>query len=340
MSGPGKSSAEALVGKNILVTGGAGFIGSHLVDALLKSGNHVTVLDNFNDYYESSIKRQNILNHLKYSTYRLIEGDVRDKAKVAEAFSHGPFVAVVHLAALAGVRQSIERPAAYMDVNINGTQLLIDESLRNAAGRLVFGSSSSVYGERSKGQFLETDKVDRPLSPYAASKAAGELLCHAAHHTRGLPVVCLRFFTVYGPRQRPDLAIHKFCRLIEANKPLEVYGDGHSKRDYTYVDDTVSGIITSITYDLPGYDVINLGCSRTVELLEMIRILEKALGKSAKLIHKEFRSEDMPYTYANIDRARQVLGYDPGTAFETGIQRFVEWYQQSSPLTARLSETT
>jgi UDP-glucuronate 4-epimerase len=338
MSESRKSSLEALSGKTILVTGGAGFIGSHLVDALLKGGSRVIVLDNFNEYYQPSIKRQNILNHLKHSQYALVEGDIRDKTKVAEAFSQGPIDAVVHLAGMAGVRPSIEQPGLYLDVNMNGTQLLLDQSIRNATGRFVFGSSSSVYGNRSKGQFLETDKVDRPLSPYAATKAAGELLCHTAYHNAGLPVVCLRFFTVYGPRQRPDLAIHKFCRLIEADKPLEVYGDGHSKRDYTYVDDTIDGIIASITYDLPGYDVINLGCSRTVELLEMIHLLEKALGKSAKLIHKEFHAEDMLYTYANIDRAKQVLGYDPAMAIEDGIKRFVEWYRQSPRLTARASE--
>lgn len=340
MSETRKTSATTLSDKNILVTGGAGFIGSHLVDTLLKLNNRVVVLDSFNDYYQTSTKRQNVLNHLKHSTYTLVEGDLRDEKKLAEAFSHGQFDAVVHLAALAGVRPSIEQPALYMDVNINGTQLLIDKSIQNTVGRFVFGSSSSVYGDRSKGQFLESDKVDRPLSPYAASKVAGELLCHAAYHTRGLPAVCLRFFTVYGPRQRPDLAIHKFCRLMDENRPLEVYGDGHSKRDYTYIDDTVNGIISSITYAMPGYDIINLGCSRTVELLEMIHILEKALGKSAKLIHKEFRNEDMLYTYANIDKAKQVLGYDPSTSFEDGIKRFVEWYRQASPLAARASETS
>jgi UDP-glucuronate 4-epimerase len=329
-----KAFSDKLSNKNVLITGGAGFIGSHLVDALLKLGNRVVVLDNFNSYYDPNIKRQNVVEHLKQRQYTLIDGDLRDKAKISEAFSHGPFDSVVHLAGAAGVRPSIEQPGFYMDVNVNGTQLLLDQSIAKDTGRFVFGSSSSLYGERSEGEFLETDRVDRPLSPYAASKAAGELQCYAAYHTRGLPVVSLRFFTVYGPRQRPDLAVHKFCRLIDAGKPLEVYGDGRSKRDYTYIDDTVSGIMSSMIYDLPGYDIINLGCGRPIELIEMIHIIEKALGKSAKLTHKEFHTADMPYTYASIAKAQKVLGYQPRTAFEDGVKRFVEWYRSSSAITA------
>jgi UDP-glucuronate 4-epimerase len=328
-----------LSGKNILVTGGAGFIGSHLVDALLKLGSRTVVVDNFNSYYDSQIKRRNILGHVNQPGYTLVEGDFRNQAKVKEVFTHGPFDAVVHLAAAAGVRPSIEQPTFYMDVNVYGTQLLLDEATRTQTRRFVFGSSSSVYGERLQGEFLETDRVDHPLSPYGASKAAAELLCHAAYHTRGLPVVCLRFFTVYGPRQRPDLAIHKFCQLIDANQPIEIYGDGHSKRDYTYIDDTISGIVASLSYDLPGYDIINLGCGSPIELLEMVRALERAMGKSATLIHKEFDSADMPYTHASIARAKAVLGYQPKTSFEHGIKRFVDWYRQSSMEAAGSAES-
>jgi len=316
--------------QGILITGGAGFIGSHLVDFLLARGDRIVVLDDFNSFYDPAIKRQNVLAHLKHATYTLVEGDLRDPIKVSESFSHGPFDAVIHLAAMAGVRPSLEQPAYYMDVNVNGTQVLLDHIISNKVNRFVFGSSSSVYGNRSSEEFLESDRVDEPLSPYAASKAAGELLCYAAHHTHNLPIVCLRFFTVFGPRQRPDLAIHKFCRLIDQNKPIEVFGDGHSKRDYTYVDDIISGIIASLNYDLPGYDIINLGRSDPIELIEMIHILESALGKSAKLIHKEMQIGDMPYTYASIAKAKQVLNYTPKTSFQNGIKQFVDWYKQTS----------
>jgi UDP-glucuronate 4-epimerase len=216
--------------RNILVTGGAGFIGSHLVDRALAHGDRVTVLDNFNDFYSASAKRANIKEHAAHENYRLIEGDLRDQQSLQRAFSQGPFDVVVHLAAMAGVRPSLENPALYMDVNVNGTQFVIDHILKSSPqARFVFGSSSSVYGGRSGECFVETDRVDQPLSPYAASKAANELQCYAAHHTRGLQVVSLRFFTVFGPRQRPDLAIHKFTAKIERGEQIEVFGDGTCK---------------------------------------------------------------------------------------------------------------
>lgn len=321
---PGSSSQT---GRRILITGGAGFIGSHLVDRLLSRGDSLVVLDNFNDFYNPNVKRDNIAQHLKHDRYRLVEGDIRDDRSLASALEFGPFDVVVHLAAMAGVRPSISQPAHYMDVNVTGTQKLIG-ALNNSGfeGRLVFGSSSSVYGARSGECFLETDRIDQPLSPYAASKAAGELLCYSAFHTTGLPVVCLRFFTVFGPRQRPDLAIHKFCHLIEAGQPVEIFGDGSSKRDYTFVADIVSGIESAMIYNLPGYDIINLGRSEPVYLLDLIHALESALGKEAKLAHKPFQVGDVPYTYAGIDKARKVLGYSPSTDFSEGIKRFVEWY--------------
>ena len=321
--------------KTYLVTGGAGFIGSHLVDALLRSGSRVVVLDNFNSFYNPEVKRLNVSEHLKQASYTLVEGDLLDKEKVSKVFSYGPFDAVVHLAAMAGVRPSLAQPSLYADVNVSGTQMILDHAIRTKSGRFIFGSSSSVYGHRSGEEFLETDRVDRPLSPYAATKLAGEMLCHAAHHTQNLQVVCLRFFTVYGPRQRPDLAIHKFCRLIDENQPIEIYGDGHSKRDYTYVDDIIFGIIASLDYNLSGYDIINLGHSEPVELLEMIRTIEQALGKTAKRVHKELQIGDMPYTYAGIAKAQKLLKYKPRTSFQSGIERFVQWYKQSSKVTSR-----
>jgi UDP-glucuronate 4-epimerase len=313
--------------RKLLVTGGAGFIGSHLVDRLLEVGDEIVVLDNFNDFYTPSVKRANVAEHLKHPRYRLIEGDLRDDEALGQVITQGPFDAVVHLAAMAGVRPSISMPTLYMDVNVTGTQKLLSALLSAGfSGRFVFGSSSSVYGSRSGECFSETDRVDQPMSPYAASKAAGELLCYGAHQTCGVSVVCLRFFTVFGPRQRPDLAIHKFCRLIDDGKPIEVYGDGSSKRDYTYVADIVFGIEQSISYDFPGFDIINLGRSQPVVLMDMINGLEQALGKKAKLIHKPFQIGDVPYTYASITKARQAFGYEPSTDFNQGLKQFVTWY--------------
>jgi UDP-glucuronate 4-epimerase len=313
--------------RNVLVTGGAGFIGSHLVDALLKERDKITVFDNFNDFYDQQIKRENVVEHKKSANYKLIEGDIRDREAVKRAFSEGPFDTVIHLAAMAGVRPSLENPALYMDVNVNGTQNVLDEAAKQTRPpRFVFGSSSSVYGNRSGEKFLETDRVDQPLSPYAASKAAAELACYAAHHTHGLAVTSLRFFTVYGPRQRPDLAIHKFCQKIYRGDSIEVYGDGNSKRDYTFVSDIVSGIMQAAIYDCSGFDIINLGRSEPVLLSEMISTLETALGKKAKIERKECQMGDMPYTFADVSKAKKLLNYNPSIDFEDGIKLFVDWF--------------
>jgi UDP-glucuronate 4-epimerase len=318
--------------RNILVTGGAGFIGSHLIDKLLSMGDRVTVLDNFNDYYNPDRKRLNIQEHLKHTQYRIVEGDLRDDASLQEVFSHGAFDGVVHLAAMAGDRPSLSQAAYYMEVNINGTQKLLDRIAEYCPkARLAFGSSSSVYGGRSGESFKETDRVDQPFSPYAASKAAGELICYSAHHTNNLQVVCLRFFTVFGPRQRPDLAIHKFCKLISNGQPIEVYGDGSTKRDYTFVGDIVDGIIGALTYDLPGYDIINLGRSEPVVLMDMIRCLEKHIGKTAEIVHLPMQTGDVPFTYASIEKARRVLNYEPKVTFDEGIKRFVDWHKSLTP---------
>lgn len=313
--------------RNVLVTGGAGFIGSHLVERLLERGDKVFVLDNFNSFYDPSIKRSNVKSHLQRSGYSLFEGDLRSDADLDAVFRSAQFDVVVHLAAMAGVRPSMQDPALYMDVNLLGTQKLIDRILgQKGPPRLVFGSSSSVYGERSGESFSEDDRVDTPLSPYAASKAAGELLCYAAHHTRGLQALNLRFFTVFGPRQRPDLAIHKFCKLIDSGKPIEVFGDGSSKRDYTYVADIVSGIERAMEVPFSGWEILNLGRSEPVVLMDMIRLIEKYLGKKAVIEHRPFQTGDMPYTYANIERAAKLLDYEPSYSFEQGIKNFVEWF--------------
>lgn len=320
-----------MANRNILVTGGAGFIGSHLIDSLLAQGDRVVVIDNFNDFYNPQEKRANTGLHLGSSAYTLVEGDIRNDADLDKAFALGPFDVVMHLAAMAGVRPSLEMPAYYMDVNVNGTQKLIDRIKPNAdKTRLVFGSSSSVYGGRSGESFKETDRVDQPFSPYAATKAANELQCFAAHHTFGLQVVCLRFFTVFGPRQRPDLAIHKFAHLIDQGKTIELYGDGSSRRDYTFVLDIVAGIEKAMAYDCPGFDIFNLGRGEPVGLLEMVQALEKHIGKKAQVVHKPMQIGDVPYTYASIEHAQKVLGYRPSTSFDEGVRLFVDWYKEKS----------
>jgi UDP-glucuronate 4-epimerase len=231
---------------------------------------------------------------------------------------------------MAGVRPSLERPTLYLDVNVVGTQVLLDACRQQAVPpMLIFASSSSVYGQRQSEVFLESDRCDRPISPYAASKLAGEMICHTAHRASGMDVICLRFFTAYGPRQRPDLAIHKFCRLIAADQPIEMYGDGTSKRDYTYVEDIVGGIEKALCLAEPGFEVINLGRGEPVDLVDMIRTIEKALGKKATIVHKPMPAGDVKNTFAGIERARSLLGYEPQTSMAEGIAKFVAWYQDS-----------
>src|ERR687884_1482415 len=268
--------------KNILVTGGAGFIGSHLVDRLLAEGGwRVAVVDDFNDFYAPLVKRANVREHLKSSAYRLHEVDIRERARLEAIFKEEKFDAIVHLAARAGVRPSLVEPVLYAETNITGTLNLLELAREHGVKQFVFGSSSSVYGINAKVPFSEDDPIRQPISPYAATKAAGELLCHTYSHLYGVRSVCLRFFTVYGARQRPDLAIHKFARLISAGKPIPVFGDGTTRRDYTYIDDIIDGVIAAINYDKSDYEVFNLGESRTVELRELISLLEKELDREA-----------------------------------------------------------
>ena len=317
--------------KNFLITGGAGFIGSHLVDRLLATDvEHITVVDDFNDFYDPSIKRANIIEHLKDPRYQLNEVDIRDHQSLEPVFKNNNFDCVVHLAARAGVRPSLSEPQLYTETNINGTLNLLELARKNNIKQFVFGSSSSVYGINAKVPFSEDDPIRQPISPYAATKGAGELLCHTYSHLYGLRCICLRFFTVYGPRQRPDLAIHKFARLITQGKPIPVFGDGTTRRDYTYVDDIIDGVMAAISYDKRDYEVINLGESRTVELSELIQLLEKELDTHATIERQPPQPGDVPQTFADISKARALLGYDPKTQIEDGLRRFVEWFRMQN----------
>lgn len=314
--------------KNFLITGGAGFIGSHLVDRLLATDvATVTVVDDFNDFYDPSIKHNNIQDHLKDSRYTIHEIDIRDRTELENIFKANNFDCVVHLAARAGVRPSLSEPQLYTETNINGTLNLLELARQHKIEQFVFGSSSSVYGINAKVPFSEDDPIRQPISPYAATKGAGELLCHTYSHLYGLRCVCLRFFTVYGPRQRPDLAIHKFAKLISAGKPIPVFGDGTTRRDYTYVDDIIDGVIAAINYDKTNYEVFNLGESRTVELNELISLLERELDTHAIIDRQPPQPGDVPQTFADISKARAQLGYDPKTQIEEGLRRFVEWFR-------------
>jgi UDP-glucuronate 4-epimerase len=311
--------------KTAVVTGAAGFIGSHLCEALLAQGWVVRGLDSFDDFYDPQIKRGNLTACRNHECFTLIEGDIRDGEAVATAVRSGTDV-IVHLAARAGVRPSIEDPLSYTDVNVNGTCILLEAARRRGVGRFVFAGSSSVYGNNEKVPFAESDNVDFPISPYAASKKAGELLCHTYHHLYGINVTCLRFFTVFGARQRPDLAIHKFTRLIEAGKPIPVFGDGSMMRDHTYIDDVIAGVVAAIER-CSGYRIYNLGESRPVSLSDLIAALELALGKKAVIDRQPRQPGDVDQTYADITLARKELGYAPKTDLATGLPRFVEWFR-------------
>ena len=316
--------------KNLLVTGAAGFIGSHLVDRLLATNvERITVVDDFNDFYNPSIKRDNISEHLKAPRYSIHEVDIRDRAALEQIFNGSNFDCIVHLAARAGVRPSLSEPQLYAETNINGTLNLLELARQHDIKQFVFGSSSSVYGINAKVPFSEDDPIRQPISPYAATKGAGELLCHTYSHLYGLRCVCLRFFTVYGPRQRPDLAIHKFAKLISRHQPIPVFGDGTTRRDYTYIDDIIDGVTAAIDYDQSNYEVINLGESRTVELRELIALLEKELDTHAIIERQPPQPGDVPQTFADVSKARALLNYQPKTQIEDGLRRFVEWFRMS-----------
>ena len=314
--------------RNILVTGGAGFIGSHLVDRLIAEGDwRVTVIDDLNDFYSPEIKRSNIAAHLGDPDFKFVERDIRVADELKVVFDEDNFDVIVHLAARAGVRPSLKEPKLYVETNINGTVNLLELAREFGVGQFVFGSSSSVYGINSKVPFSEDDKIFQPISPYAATKAAGELLCHTYSHLYDIRTVCLRFFTVYGARQRPDLAIHKFTKLITEGQPIQVFGDGSSRRDYTYIDDIIQGVRASIDYDGSMHEVFNLGESETTELSRLIDLIENAVGNKAIIDRQPMQPGDVPVTFADISKARRLLNYDPHTKIETGIPNFVAWYQ-------------
>lgn len=311
----------------VFVTGAAGFIGSHLCQRLVAQGVHVVGLDNFDSFYDPEIKWKNLSGLMHTPLFDLAEADIRDE-HVLHRIMADPIDVVVHLAAKAGVRPSIEDPMGYQDVNIRGTMEALESARRFGVRKVIFASSSSVYGNNPKVPFCETDNVDNPISPYAATKKAGELLCYTYSHLYGMDISCLRFFTVYGPRQRPDLAIHKFARLIEQGKPIPVYGDGSMRRDFTYIDDIIDGVIAAMER-CAGYAIYNLGESRPVRVDELIAAMEKTLGKTAKIERLPMQPGDVNQTYADIDKARRELGYEPKTTLEEGLKKFVEWLRKS-----------
>jgi UDP-glucuronate 4-epimerase len=309
-----------------LITGAAGFIGSHLCERLLADDWAVVGVDNFDDFYDSQIKRRNISDCLKNEKFQLVEADIRDSAAMDKAAGRDVQI-IVHLAAMAGVRPSIARPLLYADVNVNGTVVLLDLAKKRRIDKFIFSSSSSVYGNNEKVPFSEDDNVDFPISPYAATKKAGELICHTYHHLYGISVTCLRFFTVYGPRQRPDLAIHKFARLIEQNKPIPVYGDGTMMRDYTYIDDIVNGIVAAMS-KCNSFNIYNLGESQPITVNDLIAEIEKALGKKAIRQSLPMQPGDVERTFADITKSVKELGYNPKTPIQAGLAGFVAWLRK------------
>jgi len=308
----------------ILVTGAAGFVGSTLVERLLAEGRQVVGVDSFDPFYPEDQKHRNLAAALDSDAFTLERADIRDASALGQVLRRGEFDGVVHLAALAGVRPSLERPAEYADVNVHGTSVLLEQAVLHGLPRVVFASSSSVYGEREDGPFRETDPVERPVSPYAATKRAGELVAHSFHHAHGLQVVCARIFTAYGPRQRPDLAIRKFADRMLDGDAIPVYGDGSALRDFTFVDDLVDGLIRGLDREL-GFAILNFGAGRKIELREVIRLLEKELGVDARIDWQPRQVGDVPRTWADITAAQQALGYAPKVRFEEGIARFVAW---------------
>ena len=313
---------------NVLVTGGVGFIGSHVCERLLDAGHTVCALDDLNDFYDPSIK-QNTLRELqsRAQSFAFVHADITNRIELNEVLSSMPFDQIIHLAARAGVRPSLEQPARYQRVNVEGTVNLLEAAKECGIKKITIASSSSVYGINSKVPFSEADPIFSAISPYAASKLACEALGHVYHHVHGMDICMLRFFTVYGPRQRPDLAIHKFTTLMQTNQPITVFGDGSTSRDYTYVDDTVEGVIACTEREF-GYEIINLGESQTIKLNRLIELIESAMEIKAEINHQPVQPGDVPITYANIEKAQRLLGYNPKTQIEDGIPKFVEWFRQ------------
>jgi len=313
--------------RRVLITGAAGFIGSHLCERLLGDGWTVVGVDNFDDFYDPQIKRRNISECLKDKNFQFIEADIRDGAAMDKTVRDSVEI-IVHLAALAGVRPSIAQPLLYADVNVNGTMVLLEAAKKHKVGRFIFSSSSSVYGNNEKVPFSEADNVDFPISPYAATKKAGELICHTYHHLYGIHITCLRFFTVYGPRQRPDLAIHKFAKLIEHDKPIPVYGDGTMMRDFTYIDDIIDGTVAAMD-KCKDFNIYNLGESQPITVNDLIAEIEKTLGKKAVRKYVPPQPGDVERTFADITKAAEELGYNPSTTIQTGLKIFAAWLRKN-----------
>ncbi|MGH7255947.1 MAG: NAD-dependent epimerase/dehydratase family protein [Nitrospirales bacterium] len=311
---------------SILVTGGGGFIGSHVIDALLVRGDRVVCVDNFDTFYDPAVKRANLIAASRRANFTLVEADIRDRDALLALCDREDVDRVFHAAARAGVRPSVKDPFLYEDVNVRGTMVLLEVARHRAVNTFVFASSSSVYGGLADVPFSEGAALSRPISPYAATKLAGELLCYTYHHLYSIPITCLRFFTVYGPRQRPEMAIHRFVRLAEEGRPIPVFGDGSVKRDFTYIEDIVQGVLASLDRPFP-FEVFNLGESDTIELREVIRLIEQALGKPITIDTRPAEPGDMPITYADISKARRMLGYRPTTPVKVGVLKFVDWFR-------------
>lgn len=311
----------------VLVTGGAGFVGSHVVERLIARGEEVVVLDDFNAYYDPGMKERNLAAVARNPALHVVRGDVADPDDVAAAFARAPIRAVMHLAGRAGVRPSVADPLLYERTNGRGTLVLLEESRRADIERFIFASSSSVYGATSRVPFVETDPADRPISPYAATKRAAEITCHTYHHLYDLPIACLRLFTVYGPRQRPDLAIHAFTRDILAGREIQLFGDGTTARDYTYVSDIVDGLLAALDRPEPfGYEIFNLGNSHPILLRDLIQTLETVLDRAALIRYVNEQPGDVRLTYADLTKSHRLLGYSPHVPFAEGVARFAEWY--------------
>jgi len=312
----------------VLVTGGAGFIGSHLCERLLKEEHHTICFDNFDNFYDPTIKIKNVEGMAKKfpGQFELVTGDIRNQEHLREVFKKNRIDLIVHLAARPGVRPSLADPLLYQDMNIRGTIVLLEASKENGVKDFIFASSSSVYGENQRVPFSEEDLNLQPISPYGVTKRAGELLCYAYHHLYEMNIACLRIFTAYGPRQRPEMAIHKFTRLVDQGEKIPMYGDGSSRRDYTYIDDLIEGILAAIHHHR-GFEIYNLGESQTTSLKELIGLIEEALGKKTNVEVLEAQPGDVPITYADITKAKRLLGYHPKVGLREGIKRFVEWYK-------------
>jgi UDP-glucuronate 4-epimerase len=313
--------------ERILITGGAGFIGSHLAERLLAERSRVVALDNFDSFYDPAIKKANTELASADPSYRLVEGDIRDSGMLDRLFSEESFGAVIHLAARAGVRPSIEDPVLYSSVNLDGTTRLLEACRRHGTSRFIFGSSSSVYGNNSKVPFSEEDPVDNPISPYAATKKAGEVICHSYHHLFGFDIACLRFFTVYGPRQRPEMAIHKFTSLMSQGREIEQYGDGGSARDYTYISDIIEGIVRALRR-CEGYRIWNLGGSQTTTLKELVGKIAAGLARSPKVKRLPMQPGDVMRTWADISRAESELNWRPHVDIDSGLKNFLQWFEE------------